>query len=500
VTNGSAGIGPLEAGKLNDQVWEFGTLLQNTSDAAVLSVLEAGFTPFNDGNAQAQQWRVRRDAAQAQAVGGGVLPQSRRALVGEALRTFRRGEDWVKYEPFLLTCLRLFGKSIHVSLERSCSRQLSHLGGDQSAAHAAPWMVAIAKKLTAVNDRAETGFAATKHQLKEQGNLEVWRAGADSTARFGRFYELPEVKRKSQYQEGEKRGLVRRLGPAWTLPEPLLLAIRGWGAESGEYMASWEREDKAKALAHEAKRVEGNREERRLAVQAKVVKTQRAQAVTLASTKAVLADNLTAHASGGAKEAYLKEQHGGHMVRASAVNYRFPFSTKMGALAGGVAASVAHLTELVGKMIDDGTVDTAAELTSDGDMVIGRKLHSASAPLCSSVVAERDARTAAEAAALELQDDGELLELEEKFLNKNFTTVGFEGRGAKRVAVEESFVVMKIYWESDREVWYADCVEIGDDGEIPAASKTKGGVVMVNAIIPFTLEEMEEDIARYESS
>ena len=27
VTNGSAGIGPLEAGKLNVQVWEFGTLL-----------------------------------------------------------------------------------------------------------------------------------------------------------------------------------------------------------------------------------------------------------------------------------------------------------------------------------------------------------------------------------------------------------------------------------------------------------------------------------------
>ena len=55
VTNGSTGVGPLEAGKLNDQRWEFGTLLQNTSDAAVLSVLEAGFTPFNDGNAQAQQ-------------------------------------------------------------------------------------------------------------------------------------------------------------------------------------------------------------------------------------------------------------------------------------------------------------------------------------------------------------------------------------------------------------------------------------------------------------
>ena len=41
------------------------------------------------------------------------------------------------------------------------------------------------------------------------------------------------------------------------------------------------------------------------------------------------------------------------------------------------------------------------------------------------VVAERDARTAAEAAVLELQDDGELLELEEELLNKNFITMGF---------------------------------------------------------------------------
>ena len=43
--------------------------------------------------------------------------------------------------------------------------------------------------------------------------------------------------------------------------------------------------------------------------------------------------------------------------------------------------SVAHLTELIGKMIDDGTVDTAADLTSDSDMVIGRKLRVASTPL-----------------------------------------------------------------------------------------------------------------------
>jgi hypothetical protein len=70
-----------------------------------------------------------------------VLPQSRRALVGEALRTFRRGAGWGKYRSLLLTCLPLFGKIIRVSLKRSCPRQLSHLGGDQSTAHAAPWMV-----------------------------------------------------------------------------------------------------------------------------------------------------------------------------------------------------------------------------------------------------------------------------------------------------------------------------------------------------------------------
>ena len=93
VTNGGVGIGPIEAGKLNGQMWVFGTLLQNDDNATVLGVHAAGFTPFKDDNAQARQWYVRRDAARAQAVGGGVLLQSRRELVGETLRTFRRGAD-----------------------------------------------------------------------------------------------------------------------------------------------------------------------------------------------------------------------------------------------------------------------------------------------------------------------------------------------------------------------------------------------------------------------
>ena len=43
-------------------------------------------------------------------------------------------------------------------------------------------------------------------------------------------------------------------------------------------------------------------------------------------------------------------------------------------------------------------------------------------------------------------------------------------------------------------------MENDDGGEIPATSITDGGVVKVKAIAPFTLEEMEEDIARYEHS
>jgi hypothetical protein len=50
-----------------------------------------------------------------------------------------------------------------------------------------------------------------------------------------------------------------------------------------------------------------------------------------------------------------------------------------------------------------------------------------SGPLCSSVVAERDARTAAEAAAPEPEDHGELVELGGKYVGKKFTTLPLWG-------------------------------------------------------------------------
>ena len=101
----------------------------------------------------------------------------------------------------------------------------------------------------------------------------MWRAGADATARQNHYFELPEVERQSQYGWREQRGRKRRLGAAWTLPEPLRLAIQRWGTECGGYMAGWEKEDRAKALAHEARRAEEARVEHRLAVGARVSKT-----------------------------------------------------------------------------------------------------------------------------------------------------------------------------------------------------------------------------------
>ena len=114
-------------------------------------------------------------------------------------------------------------------------------------------------------------------------------------------------------------------------------------------MVAWEKGGKARALKHKAKCAEKAREERRRAVVAKKAKTERAQAAALSRMKAELAEHLTACQPGGAKEAYLKEQHSGHMVQAVATSYTSPFPTKTGASKTGVAVSVAHLTGLVGE-------------------------------------------------------------------------------------------------------------------------------------------------------
>ena len=239
-------IGPLGAAELNNQLWAFGTLMQSPDDALVLSVLAEGFTPFKDDeDAAARKWRAHRDSGKAKQVGGGRMAHSRHKLRGDTLRAFRRDGDWGKYQPFFVKCMRLMGEGIHESLTRTCADQLNHLKGICSPDHAEEWLRDVAKFLSCHDDRCESPFAFAKRLVRHFPNLKTWRAGSKACARMNHFFDLPDQARSSQYKTAKTdKGA---LGPAWTLPPPLMGAIRAWGKEGGEFYAAWDKEDTAKA-------------------------------------------------------------------------------------------------------------------------------------------------------------------------------------------------------------------------------------------------------------
>ena len=193
-------------------------------------------------------------------------------------------------------------------------------------------------------------------------------------------------------------------------------AIRAWGKEGGEFYAAWDKEDTAKAIEHETLRADEAQAERQKAVLARKARANQAREVDLDDTKAKLVDHLSALPSGGSKEDYLKGQHRGHMVRAAARSHKFPFKTKMGADAKGVGASVAHLTAVVVLMID--AAPEVLDLAEEEDCVgFRRKLPSASVDLRSGLVDKAAVEDVAEAAALALRDDPELVELRCTYAN-----------------------------------------------------------------------------------
>ena len=321
------------------------------------------------------------------------------------------------------------------------------------------------------------------------------------------FFDLPEQARSSQYKKAKT--VKGALGPAWTLPLPLMGAIRAWGKEGGEFYAAWDKEDTAKAIEHETLRADEAQAERQKAVLARKARANQAREVDLDDTKAKLVDHLSALPSGGSKEDYLKGQHRGHMVRAAARSHKFPFKTKMGADAKGVGASVAHLTAVVVLMID--AAPEVLDLAEEEDCVgFRRKLPSASVDLRSGLVDKAAAEDVAEAAALALRDDPELVELRCKYANKKFTVVSWAGTGKggkKKTKVLESYEVMDVLWDEDHAeegeddgMWVAACVELGHDGEIPAGSKTPLGVVKQKCIVYYDFSEMDIGIGRFEGT
>ena len=142
---------------------------------------------------------------------------------------------------------------------------------------------------------------------------------------------------------------------------------------------------------------------------------------------------------------------------------------------------MAHLTAVVVLMIDAApeVLDLAEGEDCEG---FRRKLPSASVDLRSGLVDKAAAEDVAEAAALALRDDPELVELRCKYLyaNKKITVVSWAGtgKGGKKKMVLESHEVMDVLWDEDHAeegeddgMWVAACVELGHDGEIPAGSK-----------------------------
>jgi len=76
------------------------------------------------------------------------------------------------------------------------------------------------------------------------------------------------------------------------------------------------------------------------------------------------------------------------------------------------------------------------------------------------------------------------------------------GKGKKKMKVEESYEIFDILWDSEHGeegdgVWVAACVELGDNGEIPAESKTPLGVVFQKSIVYYDFSEMDTDIERW---
>ena len=88
-----------------------------------------------------------------------------------------------------------------------------------------------------------------------------------------------------------------------------------------------------------------------------------------------------------------------------------------------------------------------------------------------------------------------------KYLGKKFATTEVVGRGKRKRSVLERRLVLAIVWIEkglDEPAYCADCVELDEDGEIPAASCTAGGSVLQVKKVDFDFLGLDANIRRYE--
>jgi hypothetical protein len=219
--------------------------------------------------------------------------------------------------------------------------------------------------------------------------------------------------------------------------------------------------------------------------------------VFLGGCEAMEVDALAAVGSAGAnKKKALLEQIDARVLRPLFV-YQFP--VVKGLLKGplkGVIPEVAHLRDLVGKMI-------LADLASGRDLTapipdaaagpnLKRELPAPAPELQTAQSKAAAASDHAKRAAAAAQDDPELLGLEKKYKNKKFTDVAEHTKGSKKArAPDERFVMLGIVWSTEHDKWVAECVELDKEDEIPDSKKTAGGRVLKEALEYYLCESLD---------
>ena len=160
-------------------------------------------------------------------------------------------------------------------------------------------------------------------------------------------------------------------------------------------------------------------------------------------------------------------------ARTTRPNFTYPFKIVKGLPVGekGIVAEVAHLRELVIKMIDtdiESGRDLAAPPVPDG--VIGprfkRSIPAPPSPLRAKQSKDMEAEDTARQAAAAAQDDPELLELEAKYLHKTFSDddVPYKGKGKGKRSKPDRYVVYAISWSVEQEEWVAEFALLDSSG------------------------------------
>jgi len=298
-------------------------------------------------------------------------------------------------------------------------------------------------------------------------------------------------------------------GPAFNLDPPLLSAIWKWCHESDKVVVGWEKVDKAEATSREQAQIKLDIEERREHVLRQKQKQNNSAEVVMLPTTADLKDALDAFAgcSGADIGKFLKNQIDARILAMKMLEKNYSFKVVKGVPNGapsGVRQRNTHLKGLLEEMIKEdakypGILMILKENAASFSTFSRQTLRPPEA-LASNRALQHAADEAAAEEAAAYQDDMELLDLKDRYLEKKFTTIELVGRGIRKSEVREHYQVKKVFWcvkGLAEPAWCAECVLLDERGEIPKGSLTKGGAVLEKFKVAFDFSEMDQDIERF---